>query len=66
MRRIIIITALVAISLTTMAAKKKVNNTQRSGQSSAIRIEPTDWYVGMKNPTVQLMISGRGIRDAVK
>ena len=66
MRRIIIITALVAISLTTMAAKKKVNNTQRSGQSSAIRIEPTDWYVGMKNPTVQLMIYGRGIRDAVK
>ena len=27
------------------------------------RIEPTDWYVGMKNPQVQLMIYGQGIRD---
>ena len=27
------------------------------------RIEPTDWYVGMKNPTVQLMVYGKGIRD---
>ena len=28
------------------------------------RIEPTDWFVGMKNPLVQLMVYGRGIRDA--
>lgn len=27
------------------------------------RIEPTDWYVGLKNPQVQLMVYGRGIRD---
>ena len=27
------------------------------------RIEPTDWYVGMKNPTLQLMVYGQGIRD---
>ena len=27
------------------------------------RIEPTDWYVGMKNPTLQLMVYGKGIRD---
>ena len=27
------------------------------------RIEPTDWFVGMKNPQVQLMVYGRGIRD---
>ena len=27
------------------------------------RIEPTDWYVGMKNPQVQLMVYGKGIRD---
>ena len=25
------------------------------------RIDPTDWYVGMKNPQVQLMIYGKGI-----
>ncbi len=28
------------------------------------RIEPTDWFVGMKNPSVQLMVYGKGIRDA--
>ena len=22
------------------------------------RIEPTDWYVGMKNPSLQLMVYG--------
>lgn len=27
------------------------------------RIEPTDWYVGMKNPSVQLMVYGKGVRD---
>ena len=27
------------------------------------RIEPTDWFVGMKNPQVQLMVYGQGIRD---
>ena len=27
------------------------------------RIEPTDWYVGLKNPQVQLMVYGQGIRD---
>ena len=25
------------------------------------RIEPTDWYVGMKNPSLQLMVYGEGI-----
>lgn len=28
------------------------------------RIEPTNWYVGMKDPSVQLMVYGQGIRDA--
>ncbi|MBQ7510791.1 MAG: glycoside hydrolase family 13 protein [Prevotella sp.] len=27
------------------------------------RIEPTDWFVGLKNPRVQLMVYGQGIRD---
>ena len=39
--------------LTMSAAKKTVIN----------RIEPTNWYVGMKKPTVQLMVYGAGIRD---
>lgn len=28
------------------------------------RIEPTDWYVGMKDASLQLMVYGEGIRDA--
>ena len=28
------------------------------------RIEPTNWYVGLKDPSVQLMVYGQGIRDA--
>ena len=28
------------------------------------RIDPTDWYVGLKNPTLQLMIYGQNVRDA--
>ena len=28
------------------------------------RIEPTDWYVGMKNPSLQLMVYGKNVRDA--
>ena len=28
------------------------------------RIEPTNWFVGMKNPTLQLMVYGKDIRDA--
>jgi glycosidase len=44
---------LMANVLTMSAAKKPVID----------RIEPTDWYVGMKNPTVQLMVYGKDIRD---
>ncbi len=28
------------------------------------RIEPTDWFIGMKNPTLQLMVYGEGIQAA--
>ena len=28
------------------------------------RIEPTNWFVGMKNPQVQLMVYGKNIRSA--
>ena len=54
MRRILIVTAILMANIMTMSAAKK---------SVIDRIEPTDWYVGMKNPTVQLMVYGQGIRD---
>ena len=28
------------------------------------RIEPANWFVGMKKPTVQLMVCGKNVRDA--
>ena len=37
------------------------------GMNAAIhvdRIEPTDWYVGMKDASLQLMVYGKDIRDA--
>ena len=47
MRRFLLITAILMANIMTMSAAKKV---------VIDRIEPTDWYVGMKNPTVQLMV----------
>ena len=52
MKRTLLIISLLIVTLT-MNAKIKVT-----------RIDPTDWFVGMKNPTVQLMVYGEGIRDA--
>ena len=54
MKRILLVTAILMANVLTMsAAKKSVIN----------RIEPTDWYVGLKNPQVQLMVYGKGVRD---
>jgi glycosidase len=57
MKRIILLTAILMANVMTMSAAKK---------STIVidRIEPTDWFVGMKNPSVQLMVYGKGIRDA--
>ena len=54
MRRILFVTAILMANVLTMSAAKKALVTN---------IEPTDWYVGMKNPQVQLMVYGPGIRD---
>ena len=52
MKRIIILIALVAQVLTMSAAKNK---------TAVDRIDPTDWFVGLKNPQVQLMVYGKNI-----
>ena len=54
MKRLFLVTALGALSMTMSAAKQKI---------SIDRIEPANWFVGMKNPQVQLMVYGAGIRD---
>jgi len=37
---------------------------QKTSDFSVTRIDPTDWYVGMKDAHLQLMIYGPGVRDA--
>ena len=48
-----LLTALLLGGTLTMNAAQKID-----------RIEPTNWYVGMKNPSVQLMVYGKDIRSA--
>ena len=53
MKKILLITAILMANVMTMsAAKQKV---------TISRIDPTDWYVGMKNPSLQLMVYGNNI-----
>ena len=52
-QKFLLLTALVAINLTAMAATK----------NAIQRIDPTDWYVGMKNPSLQLMVYARASGD---
>lgn len=52
MKRSLLIISLLLCVLT-MGATSKID-----------RIEPTDWFVGMKDPSLQLMIYGKGVRDA--
>ncbi len=52
MKRVLILLALVAQVMTMSAAKSKV---------VIDRIDPTDWYVGMKNPQLQLLVYGKNI-----
>jgi len=54
MKRILFLIALVAQVMTMSAAKQKV---------TIDRIDPTDWYVGMKNPSLQLMVYGKNIAN---
>ncbi len=48
-----IITAVMLGATLSMSATNKID-----------RIEPTNWFVGMKNPQVQLMVYGKNIRSA--
>ena len=54
MKKYFLILSLILTAMTMNAAKAKV---------SIDRVEPTDWYVGLKNPSVQLMVYGKNIRD---
>ena len=50
MKRSLLLLTLTWLAVTMNASKLKID-----------RIEPTDWYVGMKNPSLQLMVYGKDI-----
>ena len=52
-KRVILLLALFFSSTIAMNAAQKID-----------RIEPTNWFVGMKNPQVQLMVYGKDVRAA--
>ena len=53
MKRFFLVMALGALAMTMSGAKKVAID----------HIEPANWFVGMKNPQLQLMVYGKGIRD---
>ena len=52
MNRILLSILFLAVMVSVNASPVKVS-----------RIEPTNWYVGMKDPTLQLMVYGENIRE---
>ncbi len=54
MKHILLLTIVILANLLPVSAAKKC---------VIDRIDPTDWYAGMKNPNLQLMVYGKGIRD---
>jgi len=53
----------VMAALVITACSKKEADAASLEEATVSRIDPTDWYVGMKNPQLQLMVYGEGIRD---
>ena len=56
-------------SVLIMACNKSVKDAKTLAQLSEndvkiTRIDPTDWYVGLKDPSLQLMVYGQGIGEA--
>ena len=60
MKRIIIIVALLASIMTVSA----ISQTTKRPISQTTKIEPANWFIGMKDPTVQLMVYGENIGGA--
>ena len=61
--------AVATLLLLLTGCNKEVKNTKMLSELTdsdvqISRIDPTDWYAGMKNPTLQLMVYGQGIREA--
>lgn len=64
MKSKLIISTLLLLASMTNNVSAATTDKKQAKTSSAMRVEPTDWYVGMKDPTLQLMIYGKDIRSA--
>lgn len=49
--------------LVSCSPKAEVFRTEGNGAVKVSRIDPTDWFVGLKDASLQLMVYGEGIRD---
>ena len=61
MKKLLIAAALAAPLMTMNAADMKID--RNAAEMKIDRIEPADWYVGMKNPSLQLMVYGQNVRE---
>ena len=62
MKKLILLSLLLSSTMTMTANSQEL--TAKSQKPVITRIDPTDWFVGMKNPVLQLFVYGQGIRDA--
>lgn len=65
MKKIILFLLLSMIVLPSVAkSNRKTTPSGKKGAALVQRVEPANWYCGMKDPSLQIMLSGAGIRDA--
>ena len=59
----IVLSVVAAMTITTNASAAQQPQEQQKKVKGLVidRIEPTDWFVGMKNPSLQLMVYGKNI-----
>ena len=61
MKKLIFLSLLLSVTMTMTANSQAL--TAKSQKPVVSRIDPTDWFIGMKNPLLQLFVYGQGIRD---
>ena len=61
MKKLIFLSLLLSVTMTMTANSQAL--TAKSQKPVVTRIDPTDWFVGMKNPLLQLFVYGQDIRN---
>ncbi|MBQ8047544.1 MAG: glycoside hydrolase family 13 protein [Prevotella sp.] len=64
MKKIFLLLSIAGMMLTSCNPGGADFEDEGNGAVEVKRIDPTDWFVGMKDPTVQLMVYGENIREA--